>query len=224
MAYTTPTITPPAGAVLGTAAPQDVTKSAAVVGVGTTSSPVDHKHDISTAAPATTLAPSTSNTEGAATSLARSNHVHAVSTALVADIQPVGATAAAGTADNFARGDHVHLDTGLFTSTVQTTNATVTTVATITPADGTCVFLESNVAARKTDGTNAAGMQIRGVFRRTGATTTQVSTSDSITFNEGANVWDVSLTTSGSDILLQVTGQAATTIDWRVRGRTVAAP
>jgi hypothetical protein len=63
------------GAALTASAPADVTKSAAVVGVGTTAARSDHKHDVSTAAAG---AVGTTNTEGAATSLARSDHAHQV--------------------------------------------------------------------------------------------------------------------------------------------------
>ena len=60
-------------AALTAIAPVDVTKAAAVVGVGTTAARHDHKHDVATAA-AVTVAQA--NSEGTATSLARSDHVH----------------------------------------------------------------------------------------------------------------------------------------------------
>ena len=60
---------------LATAAPANVTKAAAAVGVATTSARADHKHDVTTAA---AVAVGATNAEGAATSLARSNHTHEV--------------------------------------------------------------------------------------------------------------------------------------------------
>ena len=60
-------------AALTGAAPADVTKAAAAVGVATTAARADHKHDVTTAA---VVAVGTANTEGSATSLARSDHVH----------------------------------------------------------------------------------------------------------------------------------------------------
>jgi hypothetical protein len=60
-------------AALTANAPVNVTKSAAVVGVGTTAARDDHKHDVATAAVVTIAQ---ANTEGVATSLARSDHVH----------------------------------------------------------------------------------------------------------------------------------------------------
>ncbi len=58
---------------LSSTPPAIVTKSAALVGTGTTSARADHKHDVSTAAVGDV---GTSNTEGSSTSLARSDHTH----------------------------------------------------------------------------------------------------------------------------------------------------
>lgn len=59
---------------LTSAAPANVTKAAAAVGVSTEIARADHKHDVTTAA-AVAVSMATS-TEGAATSLARSDHTH----------------------------------------------------------------------------------------------------------------------------------------------------
>lgn len=60
---------------LATAAPLNITKSAAAVGVGTTAARDDHKHDVSTAA---AVAVGAANAEGTSTSLARADHTHQV--------------------------------------------------------------------------------------------------------------------------------------------------
>lgn len=66
--------------VLGTpdANPLNISKSAAVSGSSPKGSRQDHKHDIDTAAPTTTLTVGIGNSEGAATSLARSDHTHQI--------------------------------------------------------------------------------------------------------------------------------------------------
>ncbi|MFA5186347.1 MAG: hypothetical protein WC551_07730 [Patescibacteria group bacterium] len=89
---------------LSSAAPADVTKAAAAVGVGTTAARSDHKHDISTAA-AGVAAAGASAAEGTATSLARSDHAHSFSVATPASVGTANAT---GSASTFVRGDHVH--------------------------------------------------------------------------------------------------------------------
>ena len=60
---------------LSATAPEDVTKSAAVVGVSTFAARADHKHDVPTAV-AANLNPGAASIEGTATSLSRSDHRH----------------------------------------------------------------------------------------------------------------------------------------------------
>lgn len=80
--------TPASGISLTNAAPVNVTKATAAVGIGTAAARSDHKHDISTAAPVsldlglglddqTDPGFNGTNAEGTATSLARSDHKHA---------------------------------------------------------------------------------------------------------------------------------------------------
>lgn len=95
-----------ASGTLAVLAPVNVSKSAAVVGVGTTAARQDHKHDIDTAA-AVTINATTANAEGAAATLARSDHTHAIPTAAPGTIA-VGDAAAIGIAASLARSDHVH--------------------------------------------------------------------------------------------------------------------
>lgn len=64
-------------AALTPAAPENVTKATAVVGVATTAARADHKHDVATAS-ASSLTPGGSNSEGSSTSLARADHTHAL--------------------------------------------------------------------------------------------------------------------------------------------------
>jgi len=89
---------------LATTTPADVTKSAAVTGVGSTSARADHKHDVSTATPGS-VAIGASAAEGIATSLARSDHQHSVSSATPSSI---GTTNTDGSATTFSRSDHIH--------------------------------------------------------------------------------------------------------------------
>jgi hypothetical protein len=88
-------------------APVNVTKAAASAGVAATYSRSDHKHDVSTAAPGTSLSATTTNAEGTATSLARSDHTHAITTAAPIALT-VGGSNAAGTATTLCRSDHTH--------------------------------------------------------------------------------------------------------------------
>lgn len=68
------------------------------------------------------LSATTTNTEGAATTLARSNHTHAIATGVVSTQLPDQANAT-GTGANLARANHTHnIPTGI-ASTIGTTNA-----------------------------------------------------------------------------------------------------
>ena len=86
--------------------PEDITKSAALVGNSEALARQNHKHDISTAA-ASTLTASTTNAEGSATSLARSDHLHTISTGSPGTIS-IGDSANAGASANLAKADHTH--------------------------------------------------------------------------------------------------------------------
>jgi hypothetical protein len=109
---------------VGAVAPLDVTKSAAAIGTSTLSAPLDHKHDISTAAPvAGAVVAGGTATEGTATSVARSDHLHAVAVAAPVDI---GTANAAGAAATFVRSDHVHnLPVAVLLAVLATTAAAV---------------------------------------------------------------------------------------------------
>lgn len=65
------------GIIAADGAPEDVTKSVAVIGTSGDYAREDHKHDVSTATPGAAT-PGDSATEGTATSLARSDHQHSL--------------------------------------------------------------------------------------------------------------------------------------------------
>jgi len=102
LVFTTGTVT------LTTAAPADVTKAAAVVGVAITAARADHKHDISTAAAAESIDIGDTAAEGSASSLARSDHRHAFPAPSSGYPVNVENSESDGTATTSARSDHQH--------------------------------------------------------------------------------------------------------------------
>lgn len=90
-----------------TISPLNITKSTASIGTSTQAARADHKHDISTAAPSTTLTASTTNSEGSSTSLSRADHTHAISIGTPISQIPDQSNAT-GVATSLARSDHVH--------------------------------------------------------------------------------------------------------------------
>lgn len=100
--------------------PENVTKSTALTGTSGQAAREDHKHDVSTAAPAATGV-ATASGEGAATTLARSDHTHQSNTA---PVNVTKATAAIGTSGQPARADHKHdITTAAAVELTDSTNA-----------------------------------------------------------------------------------------------------
>jgi hypothetical protein len=90
------------------AAPVNVTKAAAAIGVANERARADHKHDVDTAT-ASGLDANSINTEGTATSLARSDHTHLidVTNGTISTVE-AGDAASAGTGTGLSRRDHQH--------------------------------------------------------------------------------------------------------------------
>jgi len=201
------------------AAPVNVTKAAAAAGTATTPARSDHKHDITTGVAADIT--DATNAEGTATTLARSDHTHSHGSRSGGTLHSVATTSVAG----FMSGaDKTKLD-GLapsYVATVQTLDATPTTLATIAiTADSSCL-IEAHVAAKETStGTTRAGYVVQALVYRigTGAATRQ-GTDNSPFTRESTATMDVTITTSGNDAIVQVTGVAATTINWKTTYRT----
>jgi hypothetical protein len=107
---------------------------------------------------------------------------------------------------------------------VQTTNAVTTVLATFTPVDGKTTTAVCIVSARKTDGTQGAGYEMLGSFRRNGGVVTQIDTDQIEAQAQDDPAWNVEYNVSGTTVQVRVTGVAATNIDWRVNGQIVVAP
>lgn len=208
-------------AALTASAPADVTKAAAAVGVATAAARADHKHDISTAAPATI---GTSNAEGSATSLARSDHVHDHGAQTSGTLHAAATTSVNGFQSS---ADKLKQDaTGVARSTVQTTDATPTVLATATPADETLVTIRATICGLQSDGSNGVGYAIIGTFRRDGGTTVQVGTTTAVHTAEDAALTTalVAFNVSSPDVQVLVTGVLATTINWACVLETITVP
>lgn len=74
-------------------APLDITKNTASAGTSPKAARVDHKHNVSTAAPSTI---GTTNSEGTSTALARADHIHAHGDQLGGTLHSLATQAAAG--------------------------------------------------------------------------------------------------------------------------------
>lgn len=107
------------------------------------------------------------------------------------------------------------LDSFVTETTVQTTDDTVTTIATIPISDDTVVWIEASIVGRRT---NAAGRGkwTRGalVYRESaGAATMEGSVWTPLTIESDA-AWDVTITVSGNNALIRVTGVVGHNLNW----------
>lgn len=109
----------------------------------------------------------------------------------------------------------------------QTTNATEVGIASynIYPEGGSVpttgiYWLIATVIARKSDGSVGAFWRRSAALRMVGGVLTQIGTTqDEITPQKdaGASSWDLQIEISGNGFDVNVTGEAATTIDWWAR-------
>jgi hypothetical protein len=103
------------------------------------------------------------------------------------------------------------------TSAVQTTNATVTALKTIALADNTVYTILVFVEARRTDVAGRSGFYRRAVvFREAAGAATLVGTVDTIGADKtsGTITASVDVVVTGDNLVVQVTGAAAQTINW----------
>lgn len=96
----------------------------------------------------------------------------------------------------------------------QTTDGSTYSVDIYVPNEDSVVYVETTIVAKTADGSSVAGMQRCAFFKVVGGTVTQVGTTLSPTADFGGTSWNADIVVDGTDIAVQITGQAATTIKW----------
>ncbi len=99
-------------------------------------------------------------------------------------------------------------------NTVQTTTVATTTIATIGTTTDSTHFIDVKLVAHDQADVQGAGYLLRATFLNDTGTVTQIGTDDKLSF-ESDTAWNVATLISTTNVLIQVTGEAATTIDWR---------
>ena len=112
-------------------------------------------------------------------------------------------------------------------ATVSTTDATVTTIATIAVAATTTLTIEGTVSARRTGGVagtaeDAAGYRVLATYKNVAGTATLVGAGVVTVSGEDQAGWDVTLSASGGNALIQVTGSVDNSVNWRMAYTTNA--
>jgi len=107
---------------------------------------------------------------------------------------------------------------------IQTTTATATTIATLAVADNAGIWIEVNATGRDTASATRAWITRTALYQRQAAgAPVAVGTTAGTSILGGA--WGaVSFAVSGNNVLVQVTGAAATTINWAaaIRSQTTS--
>jgi hypothetical protein len=110
-------------------------------------------------------------------------------------------------------------DTQQYQAAVTTADATQTTLKAITLGAGATYHVEAKVVARRTSGggsaDDGASYERRGTYTtKSGSVTLMGSVQTIGTDAEDQSAWDMTITISGSTVLVRVTGASATSITW----------
>ncbi|WP_372809442.1 hypothetical protein [Litorivivens sp.] len=100
-------------------------------------------------------------------------------------------------------------------STLQTTGATPSTVWSLTLPDESAFTVTTEITAKQANSSHRASYRLAALVYRDagGAATIQGTTQRLIDIESNAS-WNADIVVSGNDVIVQVTGVAATTIDW----------
>ena len=97
---------------------------------------------------------------------------------------------------------------------LQTSDGSPQTIATIPTQSNKAYYVALTVVALRTDFTQGAAYTRSAAFRNNAGTVSQVGTTASGSTMEDDSTWDVTFTTSGTNILVQVTGNPGKIINW----------
>ena len=95
-----------------------------------------------------------------------------------------------------------------------TTDATVTTISTISTNNDSAIGVTASISAIRDTGAQAAYYVLHALFKNDGGVLSIVGAVTSSAVIEDDAAWDATIVVSGTDILVQVTGVAATNISW----------
>ena len=97
---------------------------------------------------------------------------------------------------------------------VQTTNATPTTISTLAIGTSKIHCYRVVLAGLQSNSSNGAYYERLAGYKNNAGTVTLIGSAASPITAEDNAAWDITLTISGTNVLVQVTGAAATTIEW----------
>ncbi len=104
-------------------------------------------------------------------------------------------------------------------TTVRTTDATVTAALRTPVGEGRTVMITANIVGRRTGGTgggtvgDSAWYQLAGAYKNIGGVLTGIGV-PTLSGGEDVAAWNVGFSTSGSDAIVTVVGEAGVAITW----------
>jgi hypothetical protein len=102
---------------------------------------------------------------------------------------------------------------------VTTTDGTPTAIITYAVPADTIVHFAATIVCLKTDGSSGGGWVLHNCFRRDGtADVAEVGTHAKVGEHKDDPAYDVTDSASGANIIITVTGKAATTLNWWLDG------
>ena len=110
----------------------------------------------------------------------------------------------------------VEINTQGYGETIQTTDATLTTLITVPIPTSYCMTFKIDYSAMQTDDSNGYGEQLIYTYRNDAGVLSLIGSTSVYKHNDFAFLTGLA-TISGTDILIQVKGEAATTVDWTCR-------
>lgn len=111
-------------------------------------------------------------------------------------------------------------------TTVTTTDGTLTTLATVPVPASTSLYIDAKIVALRTGGSagtalDSAAYRVAGCYKLVSSTATEVGET-SIFSAEDQAAWSVTFTPSSGDVLIQVTGAANNTVNWKCSYRLLS--
>ena len=103
---------------------------------------------------------------------------------------------------------------------VSTTNATVTTIDTVPIPTSKAIMIKAKVVGIKDDFSAKGGFEVEAIYANNAGTVTLQGIVNNI-HKQAAAGWNVTFVISSTNVLIRVTGAAATNISWKSLRTTI---
>jgi hypothetical protein len=100
-------------------------------------------------------------------------------------------------------------------NTTQTTNATAKTITIVSTTTNTVYLMKARVLGLQDSNVAAVAFDYQRGYKNDAGVVNQLPGTDNVSFKDsGTGTWNLTFTISGTNVLIQVNGQAGKTINW----------